>query len=550
MSSRRGWLSLALGVLCLVAVAVPVSLSYGAAPPSSNENNETLDLSLPGPFNGCSFLDPGVTATSNAILDLVRPSAFITNMNGTLEGEGGAIASTELISLTPETVRYTITPKLFWSDGLPFNGSDLVNWWQRARSLPSVTSDGYRAIKSLVVSTNGLSVTAVFNSPYADWELLFRDVEAPGTTPGCAISDLTTRPSLGAYDVSSATDNRIVLAMNPHWPLDTNRFGRVVITDTQNLPSSASVNYADYTLALNASSILALSNHPALLSHIASSNNIEEMTYSPVSPITRVLAVRKALSLSVDRQAMIDTMFGAVTFSPSVAASAIFSQGQGQYPGTSGSNPPGQTTTTTSPVTGGLADCQSCALADLRDAGFQRTSAGWSDGSSKALNISLGVGPSDLDRAVARLVRNDWKAIGIRSTVVEATSDAGAARDASLGRVEVALFARPTATNPSFTARSWAGAAYPDTYPSGVRLKSTATLFKAALTTFNPVTATSTWLELDQVIMNDFWVRPLFTAPSLSIWSGTLSPVVSSFLVAGFVDQLPTWSKVPITTGS
>jgi ABC-type transport system substrate-binding protein len=550
MPSRRGWLSLALGVLCLGAVAIPVTHSYGAAPPGANENAETLDLSLPGPFNGCSFLDPGVTSTSNAILDLIRPSAFVTNTNGTLEGEGGAIASTELISLTPETVRYTIAPKLFWSDGLPFNGSDLVDWWQRARALSSVTSDGYRAIKSLVVSTNGLSVTAVFNSPYADWELLFRDVEAPGTTPGCAISDLTKRPSLGAYQVSSATTSRVVLTINPEWPLNTNRFGRIVITDTQNLPSSSTVNYADYTLALNGSSILALSNHPALLSHIGSSNNIEEMTYSPVSPITSVVAVREALSLSVDRQAMIDTLFGAVTFSPSVAASAIYSQGQSQYPGTSGFNPPGQTTTTTSPVTGGLTDCQSCAIADLREAGFQRTPAGWRDSSSKVLTIALGVGPSVLDHAVAALVRTDWKDIGIRSTVVKASSDAGAAEDAAAGRAEVALFARPTATNPSFTARSWAGPAYPDTFPSGVRLKSTNALFKAALTTFNPVTASSTWLELDQGIMNAFWVRPLFTAPSLSIWSGMLTPVVGSFLVPGFVDQIPTWSKVPITSGS
>jgi len=549
MPSRRVRLSLALAVLCLGALSLPITLSSGA-PASANENAETLDLSLPGPFNGCSYLDPGATATSNAILDLIRPSAFITNMNGTLEGEGGAIASTELISLAPETVRYTIAPKLFWSDGLPFNGSDLVDWWQRARALSSITSDGYRAIKSLIVSTNGLSVTAVFNSPYADWDLLFRDVESPGTTPGCAISDLTTRPSLGAYEVSRATASRVVLTMNPRWPLDTNRFGRIVITDTQDLPTAATVNYADYTLALNASSILALSNHPALVSHIASSNNIEEMTFSPIAPTTNVLAVREALSRSVDRQAMIDTMFGAVTFSPSVAASAIFSQGQSQYPGTSGSNPAGQSTTTTSPSTGGLADCQSCALAELRDAGFQRTPQGWSDGSSKVLTISLGIGPSDLDHAVARLVRTDWKAIGIRSTVVQATSDAGAAQDAALGRVEVALFARPTATNPSYTARSWVGAAYLDTYPSGVRLKSAAAFFKSALTTFNPVTASTTWLDLDQVIMSDFWVRPLFTAPSLAIWSNTLTPVVSSYLVPGFVDQIPSWSKVPITAGS
>ncbi|MGH3732478.1 MAG: ABC transporter substrate-binding protein [Acidimicrobiales bacterium] len=548
MPSSRRWLALALGVLCAGAVTVPMTIAGAAA--SANENAATLDLSLPGPFTGCSFLDPGATVSSDAILDLVRPSAFLTAANGVLEGEGGAIATTELISLAPETVRYTITPHLIWSDGLPFNGSDLVDWWQRARALPSVTSDGYRAIESLVVSTNGLSVTAVFSAPYADWDLLFRDVEAPETTSGCAVSNLASRPSLGPYEVTSATASRVILDMNPEWPLDTSRFGRVVITDTQNLPSSAAVNYADYTLALNSASILALSNHPALFSHIASSNNIEEMTFSPAELTTSRLAVRKALSVSIDRQALIDTMFGAITFSPSIAASVIYSQGQSAYPGPSGSNPPGQTTTTAGPTTSALADCESCAIAALRDAGYQRTPTGWVDGLTKVLTITLGVGPSDLDHAVATLVEHDWKDIGIDSTAVDETSDPRAAQAAALGRVDVALFARPTATNPSYAARSWAGPAYPDTYPSGVRLASVISLFQQALSTFNPVTASTTWLKLDQVIMNAFWIRPLFTAPSLVIWSGTLATVTSSFVITGFVDQIPTWSKVPITSGS
>jgi ABC-type transport system substrate-binding protein len=549
MPSRRGWIALALSALCLGAVAVPMTLSGAVVGP--NENAATLDLSLPGPFNGCSFLDPGATPASDAILDLVRPSAFVTNANGTLEGEGGAISSTELISLAPETVRYTIDANLSWSDGLAFNGSDLVDWWQRARALSSVTSDGYRAIKSLVVSTNGLSVTAVFSSPYADWDLLFRDVESPGTTPGCAISNLASRPSLGAYDVQSATKSRIVLKMNSHWPLDTNRFGRIVITDNQNLPTTETAIFADYTLAVNGAEVLELSNHPALLSRISSSNNIEELTYSPSLATTRLLAVRKALSWSIDRQAMIDTMFGAVTFSPSVAASAIYSQGQSAYPGPSGSNPGGQaTTTTTSPTKSGLADCESCALTVLRDAGFVRTPAGWSDATTRDLSIRLGVGPSDLDHAVALLVQHDWRVIGIRSTVVDESSDQRAALAAAVGRVDVALFARPTSTDPSYAARSWVGPAYLDTYPSGVRLASVTNLFDQARDIFNPVTASVTWLKLDQVILNDFWVRPLFTAPSLTIWSSMLAPVTNSFVVSGFVDQIPTWSKVSLSTGS
>jgi hypothetical protein len=179
------------------------------------------------------------------------------------------------------------------------------------------------------------------------------------------------------------------------------------------------------------------------------------------------------------------------------------------------------------------------------------TPKGWfTSASAKPLSVRLGVGASDLDRSVARLIRADWTTIGIVSTVVNEHSEVAAAQAAASGRVDVALFARPTQTNPSYAARSWTGPAYADTYPSGVRLAKVNSLFKQAADIFNPVTASTTWLALDQVIMNDFWVRPLFTAPSLTVWSSTLTPVSSSFVVSGFVDQIPTWSKVPVTTGS
>jgi ABC-type transport system substrate-binding protein len=248
---------------------------------------------------------------------------------------------------------------------------------------------------------------------------------------------------------------------------------------------------------------------------------------------------------------MIDTLFGSVTYSPSAAASAIFSQGQSQYPGPSGSNPAGQiTTTTTTPLKDSLVDCVTCALEDLRDAGYTRTGAGWIDGSAKPLTIVLGVGLSVLDHSVARLVVADWKAIGIRTAIVNEKSDVTAAHAAATGNVDVAVFARPTETNPSYAARSWVGPPYLDTYPSGVRIASVTTLFANAASIFNPVTATPMWLQIDQTILNAFWVRPLFTAPSLTIWSGLLAPVQGSFIVSGFVDQIPTWAKTPAATGS
>ena len=552
MSWRRSARTLVLSLLGLAvaaAIAVPVTFSGAQSYTNANENARTLVLSLPGPFNGCSYLDSSATPTTAAVLDLIRPSAFITNANGTLVGQDGPIASAELTSLQPETVRYTISADLYWSNGVLFTGRDLVSWWQRAKRLASVESDGYRAIKSLTVAPNGLTVTAVFAASDADWNLLFRDVEAPGTPSGCAISNLTSHPSLGPYLVSSATKNRVVLKMNANWPLNTNRFGRVVITDTQDLPTSPHEIFADYSLAVNSGAVLSLSSRPSLLSHISSSSNIEEMTFAPAATFSRALVVRQALSWAIERQAMIDHLFGSVTFSPSVAASAIYSQGQSQYPGTVGFNPGGQGTTTT--VNGGpsdgVSDCVTCAIDVLRDDGYQRTPTGWLTSAGNVLSIRLAVGPSALDHSVAALVRHDWATIGVSSTLLHEPSETSAASAAASSHADAAIFSRPTMTAPSYAARSWAGPAYPNTYPSGVRTATMTSLFQQASSIFNPVTASATWLRLDQVVMSAYWVRPLFTAPSLVVWSSSLVTVQSSFAVTGFVDQLPTWSIAPVT---
>ena len=551
MSSRRRGRALVLALATLAAFVVPASLS-GALPASSvNENAVTLNLSLPGPFNGCSFLSTQATPTTDALLDLTQPSAFITNANGTLIGEGEAISSAELTSLSPETVRYTVGANQLWSDNTPFNGEDLVSWWQTAKSLASVTSDGYRAIKSLTVSANRLSVTAVFAKPYADWDLLFRDMDEPGAPLTCSLSNLLNRSSLGPYEVSSASANRVVLVMNATWLNDPNRFGRIVVTDTQKYPSNASEAYADYTLAVSPAALVALSDHPTLNTRIGSSSNIEELTFSPKSSLSEQLIIRQALSWSIERQTLINKEFGAVTFSPSVAASSIYSQGQNQYPGGSGTNPVGQaTTTTTTPTPGGFADCVSCAASILKENGYVKSAKGWLSDGGVALIVHLAIGPSDLDESVAQEVTSDWASIGVKTRVEVEPSEVAAATAAASGRVDVALFARPTTTTPAYAARSWAGPAYPDSYPSGVRIPEATTLFNEASTIFNPVTASTTWLKLDQLVMTDYWVRPLFTAPSLVVWVNALTPVQSSFTLPGLVDQVPAWSLVSPTIPS
>ena len=552
MVPRGSYRRAAIGALLVASVTMPVWMSRATAAPVAN-SQRTLDVSLPGPFNGCTYLDAGMTPTMNAVLDLVRPSAFLTNANGNLYGAGGAISSAELTSLTPEVVRYTIAPGERWSDGAMFAGADLFSWWQRARSLGSVVSDGYRDIKTLVVAPDGLSVTATFAQPYADWNLLFRDVEALGTSPGCSLADLVQRPSLGPYRVVNATAHRLVLVMNPQWPVATNRFGRIVVTDSSAIPSSKTTKYVSFSLDVNRSQVQALSSHPTILSHIGASSNLEEISFAPSRPFTSRLAVRQALSWSLNRQSLINELWGAVTFSPSSAASALYTQGQAAYPGGSGTGPTNQTTSTTLPPSGtsnGLADCFTCAVAMLKRDGFHRTTQGWFTVRGFTLALVLAVGPSSLDHSVASSVITQWARLGVPVRELNVSSETSAAQASAGNRVDLSVFSRPTITAPSYSARSWSGPSFPDSFPSGWRSDSTTALFRQAISNFNPVAASATWLTLDQAILNLYWVRPLFTTPSLLEWSNTLSGINPSFSIPGVVDQLPTWSLAGQAAGS
>ncbi len=549
---RRGSIGRgAILALIVAAVLIPFGRS-GAVPAKANSlNAKTINVSLPGPFNGCTFLDAGATPTSEAINDLIVPSAFLTTSAGSLYGENGPIASAELTSLTPETVRYTITPNEKWSNGTAFNGNNLLGWWLRARALKTVLSDGYRDIKTLSVSKDGDVVTAVFNTPYADWNLLFRDVEALGIQGGCSLSSLLARPTLGPYAVTSATSNRVVLTMNKHWPIDTDRFGRIVLTDAGAMPTSVSANFVNLSFVVNRALVQAISARPNVMSHIGTSSDIEEISFASTRPLIKRIAVREALSWSINRQSLIDQLWGAVTFSPSVAASALYSQGQSNYPGPAGTSPSAQTTTTTlAPGTShnGLGDCLQCALDVLSQNGFVHLKSGWTTPSGTPLVLRMAVGPSDLDHTVASAVVAEWASIGIKVNIDVMRSDVAAAVATATNSDDMALFTRPTITAVSSAARSWSGPGYADAYPSGWRAVAVTALFNQAIANFNPVTAASTWLQMDQKIQSSYWVRPLFTSPSLLAWTNTLTGVTTSFSVPGLLDEVPNWTVTPPTT--
>ena len=544
-SGRRVALVTVVSGLVVVAATLLAYRSPAPAPGPANPATSTLTLALPGPFNGCSALSPRATATTTAILDLVRPSAFLTQPTDVLEGEGGAIVSAELTSLHPETVVYSVSPTMSWSDGHHFGVGDLIDGWRRARRLASISGDGYRAISSMTIGKDRRTLTAKFGSDFADWNLLFRDVEESGPTHPCGIVQLSRQPSLGPYRVQSATTTRIVLTSNPEWITNFSRFHTVVITSSTKLPRNGAAYFVKYAPVATQALIADLVAHPHYLGQLSNSSDIIEMTFSPHSALTSNRLVRTALSWLIDRRNIVSRLFGSLTFSPSIPTSALFSQGQYSYP------PPLKgivPSARDAPVVDPSRDCRACALQILRNVGYRRSPLGWRDAAGDTLRVKVAEGPTILDHVTTQMIEKQWKSLGISVKVTPVPSDAVAATVDSTGAVDAAIFERPTSTTPWTSARSWDLAPYFDSYPSGSLSTVIHKLFLQAQGSFNPATADLIWLKIDHEILKDFWVRPLYTVPSLTEWSNRVANVVPSLSLAGLVDQVTNWGIAPLTT--
>ncbi len=541
----RAALARLLGVT-LVLASLTIPLTASAKPlPTQTARDSTIQVVLPGPLTNCPAFDARTSASSLALFDLIRPSAFLTNPNDFLVGAQGPISSAELISLTPQTVQYTLARGAKWTDGQPFVGSDLVAWWQMLRGYSGVASHGYRAIRSMAVE-GGNKVTAVFSRPYSDWTTLFRDVEQRGASLSCSWSSLLSRPSLGPYRLVSANERRWILARDEGWQPNGRRFGRVVVTVSSRVDLTGESPAVAFAQRVDPLQVSLLASHPMMLGKIGPSNVLEELVFNSKRPVARSSAVRLALGWSIDRLGLISRMWSLTTQSVATATSALYSQGQPDYPGGGLTIPSMATTTTVSGPTVPSAgqDCIPCAVQVLQSAGGQLVGGRWNMPSVGPLIIQLGVGPTGVDRVSARAIAQSWRRLGVSVSLAYYATGNAAAVAAASGEVDAAVFERQMRATVPFAALSWAGPNYRDGYPSGYRTAQWNGMFNRAMSNLNPATAQADWAQLDASLLASGFVRPLFTLPSLTEWSNDVATVTTGDSIEAFVDQLPNWSLV------
>lgn len=232
-------------------------------------------------------------------------------------------------------VTYTLHPDAAWADGTPITTADVLFTWDVGRN-PQVgiaAAELYRRIleiRALDDKTFTLvvdRVTFAYNS-IGDFGLLPAHIEGPlfRDDPAAYRSRTTydrapATPGLwfGPYRVTSVTQGaQVVLDRNPHWWGQEPAFDRIVVRAVENTAAleanllAGSVDMIPGELGLAVDQALAFERRHGSRFAITYKPSLyyEHMEVPLDAPMFADVRVRRALLHAIDRQAIVDTLFG------------------------------------------------------------------------------------------------------------------------------------------------------------------------------------------------------------------------------------------------
>ena len=577
-------------ILGLATAGCGSAAATGAATTTSNPADPwvpglggTLTVGIDQAPTGCN---PNLTAedtwANQLVLEPVLPSAFVIGPGGSPSYDSAVITQAEVVSTTPQTVVYTINPKAVWSDGTPITATDFLYAWheQRAPAAADAAQSstlGYRDIRSVKATNHGRTVTVIFKTPFADWQMLFDDLlpahvmASAGWDPGCTTVDPSIDLSGGPYEIGSVSGKEIVLVRNPRWWGQEPYLDRIVVRVAAG--SNQLANWVDRGSAevvqpstADASFLAAVATRPRVDSASAVSTTFLQLEYSTTSPVTGDLNVRLGVSHALDRQAMVNAVVGPTSTAVVPAESHLYSQAQSAYPGprspsiqvsgAPGYTPPPTSATPTPSQPFPLDDDPTDTVKELTAAGYQRDPAGtWVGSDGKPLTLRVVVDTSDsLAVATSAVVVHQLSEAGIATTVLDAPDTDAAGGMLAAGTADAAVLPFAATPYPS-EAIAWytpvlgtPGQGGSENWSNLDDATVTSTLSKAAQE-LNPVDASPMYAQADALLWQQMVALPLFAEPTALAWSMYTSGVGPNPNGAGLLWSPETWGiRVPATS--
>ena len=231
-----------------------------------------------------------------------------------------------------QTVTYDLNPNAKWSDGKKIGLADFVGMWKALqgvdKSFKITSSVGYEKIESIKKGANDNQIVVTFKETYADWQPLFSGLKPASLTKdsatfndawksGPTVTAGPFRPASGkgASQFLDKVGRLITVERDPKWWGPKPVLDKVVF---KALPQAAQIaallngeiDYMDIGNDINAFK-QAVAN-PKISVRIAKAPTHEHFTFGPPTAVTKEVAVRQAIMLSIDRQAIATAIQGIV----------------------------------------------------------------------------------------------------------------------------------------------------------------------------------------------------------------------------------------------
>ncbi len=576
---RPGWWRSA--ILCSVALGALVADCAAAGASTTTTTTTAPDVTYVGVAgrsisfgmtqgpSGCNpHTTAGDTPATQLVLNAVLPSPFFVNAAGMVEQNANLLVGNqaELVSTKPETIVYTLNPKAVWSDGVPITAKDFIYAWTQQRGDPAsdpttvASTAGYRDIRSVEGSNDGRTVTVIFRTPFADWEMLFSDLlpahimEKTGWNPACTTVNQAIDLSGGPFRIAKVTAQSVVLRANPKWwgtKPNSSRITVDIAADSTQLAQWVSTDHVQVALPsdLTPAFLDEMTSLPGEQSQIALSGTILEMEMASGPDSLLSPDMRLAIALSVDREALTTRQADWALSSVQVATSHVYAQGASGYrttpsttPTTTPSAAPTTSTSTSTTVIGQGGDVNFPAVPSPTQAsalmvasGYSRAgTATWHNDFAVPLTLNLAVDESDPWAAsVAPQLRSQLESAGFTVSLTPELSAAAAGELLADGTADLALIPR---TSTPFMSETLAW--YSDLLGSPGQNGSQnwtnydnstfANLVTQASQQLNKDTATTDYQAADVQLWDDVVALPLFTEPTALISSRKVGYVTAT----------------------
>ncbi|MGP0029907.1 MAG: ABC transporter substrate-binding protein [Acidimicrobiales bacterium] len=533
---------------------------------------------------GCNPNTPsGDSAATQEVLSAVLPSPFVVGPTGAVEANPNLIQQSELVSTKPETIIYTLNPQAVWSDGMPITANDFIYAWQQQRAAsptsPSTVASiaGYRDIASVKGSNQGRTVTVVFRTVFADWQMLFANLmpahimQTVGWDPHCASVTPAIDLSGGPYVITSVSPEAIGLRANPKWwgvPPNSRSITVHIASSPEQLAQWTQSGYVQVAMPadLTPAYLSQMTSLPGEQSSVDLSDTFLqlEMASGPTTPLPA--AVRQAIALSVDRQALVDQQVMWALPSAEVATSHIQAQGQPGYtPLPASDTPPtvpqSTTTSTTTIDQGGAVNFPTTTSPDqaaqlMVSAGYVRTIGNlWRDLLGTPLTLRIAVDDGDAwAAATAPQLEAQLEAAGYTVSLLSEPDATAAGTTLSTDDADLALL--PMSGSPFYSQSiAWYSTllGLPGQNGSQDWTNYNDTTFNQMVTMasqqLNPTTAATDYTAADAELWTDMVGLPLFSEPKALVWSRSVGGVVPSPMGNSLLWTAQDWAiKVPEST--